>query len=169
LHSTIRQFAQCYLILAHSQLSKFYTVYTLSPFNAGKASHFVCLYGCAVAYAQCATKQTFVQYIIFLEGTLDNFFLLIFVLIYLRTCTSSIAGVFNSVFVISSFSPRHASNIIFVCLCVCILCILRLCVCICVSCVCEFVFCVCVSVFCVSCVCVSVSSRACVLFQACHS
>jgi len=74
LRSTTRHFAQCYSILAHFQHSKFYTVYiqyiSRSPFNAWNASLFACLHGCAVACASCATKQTFVQCRIFLEGTL---------------------------------------------------------------------------------------------------
>ena len=41
-----------------------------SPFNAGNASLFVCLHGCPVACASCATKQTFAQCRIFLVGTL---------------------------------------------------------------------------------------------------
>ena len=41
-----------------------------SPFNVGNASLFVCQRGGLVACAQCATKQTFVQSRIFLEGTL---------------------------------------------------------------------------------------------------
>ena len=41
-----------------------------SPFNVGNTSLFVCLHGCAVACAPCATKQTLAQSRIFLEGTL---------------------------------------------------------------------------------------------------
>jgi len=41
-----------------------------SPFNVGNGSLVVCLHGCAVACASCATKQTFAQCRIFLEGTL---------------------------------------------------------------------------------------------------
>ena len=48
-----RQFAQCYLILAHFQHSKFNTacIYTVShrPFNAGNPSLVACLHGCGVA------------------------------------------------------------------------------------------------------------------------
>jgi len=67
-----RQFAQCYLILAHFQHSKFSAVYIYrySPLNVENASLFVCLHGCAVACASCATKQTLAQSRIFLEGTL---------------------------------------------------------------------------------------------------
>jgi len=50
---------------------KIYGIYTAhSPFNARNDSLFACLHGCAVACASCATKQTFVQCRIFLEGTL---------------------------------------------------------------------------------------------------
>jgi len=54
LRTTTRQFAQCYLIVAHFQHSKVSTVYidiTHGPFNVGKALLFVCMHGCAVACA----------------------------------------------------------------------------------------------------------------------
>ena len=48
-----RQLAQCYLILAHFQHSKFNAacIYTVShrPFNAGNPSLVACLHGCGVA------------------------------------------------------------------------------------------------------------------------
>ena len=64
LRSTARQLAQCYLVLAHLQHSKFTTVdiyiyISHSPFNVGNASLFV----------KRSQKQTFAQCRIFLEGT----------------------------------------------------------------------------------------------------
>ena len=71
LRRTSRPFAQRSLILAHFQHSKFNTVYiSRNPFNNWNASLVVRLHGCAVAFASCATKQTFAQCRIFLERTL---------------------------------------------------------------------------------------------------
>jgi len=42
----------------------------IQPFYRWKTSLFVCLHGCAVAWASCSTKQTFGQCSIFSEGTL---------------------------------------------------------------------------------------------------
>jgi len=74
LRRTTRQFAQCYLILAHFQHSKFNPIYTdkyiAQPVKHGNASLFLCVHGCAAACVSCATKQTFAQCTIFLQGTL---------------------------------------------------------------------------------------------------
>jgi len=42
-----------------------------SPFDDCNASPIVCLRGCAIACAECATQQTFAQCTIFLEATLN--------------------------------------------------------------------------------------------------
>jgi len=56
--STTWQFAQCYLILAHFQHSKFNAVYIYRIVLLMLGTlHSLCLHGCTVACASCATKQ----------------------------------------------------------------------------------------------------------------
>jgi len=59
-----------------SNVLNFNTVYiyisrSRHSFTVGSASLFACLHDCAIACASCATKQTFAQCRIFLEGTLE--------------------------------------------------------------------------------------------------
>jgi len=79
MRSTTRQFAQCYLILAHFQHSKFNTVdiyiciLRIDLLTLGTL-HCLRLHGCAVVCASYATRRTFAQCIIFLERTLTTWF-----------------------------------------------------------------------------------------------
>ena len=71
--------AQCHqpicTVLSHFHALPTFQIYGIytwqSPFNVRNDSLFVCLHGCADACASCATKQTFAQCRIFLEGTLQ--------------------------------------------------------------------------------------------------
>jgi len=69
MRSTTRQFAQCYLILAHAQHSKLSTACAIdSPIGT---LHCLCVCMAAQLHALSAQKkQTFTQYTIFIEGKL---------------------------------------------------------------------------------------------------
>jgi len=68
MRSTTKQFAQCYLILAHFQHSKFNTVYIYrTALSTLGTLHCSCVCIVAQLHALRAQQQTFAQCIIFLR------------------------------------------------------------------------------------------------------